>query len=39
LREKVMAYFFNKKELTVLYISHNSHLPDNVKVKTIKLKA
>ncbi|MDR3704652.1 MAG: ATP-binding cassette domain-containing protein [Paludibacteraceae bacterium] len=39
LREKVMAYFLSRKEFTVLYISHNNHLQDNVKVKTIQLKA
>ncbi len=38
LKEKVFNYFFQNKEFTVIYISHDDFLPQNVELKTIELE-
>ena len=37
LKAKVLDYFLGNAEFTVLYISHDTYLPDNIVVRTLKL--
>jgi putative ABC transport system ATP-binding protein len=37
LKTKVLDYFLSNAEFTVLYISHDTYLPDNIALRTLKL--
>jgi ABC-type dipeptide/oligopeptide/nickel transport system, ATPase component len=37
LKAKVLDYFLQRPDFTVLYISHDNYLPEDVKLKTLKL--
>lgn len=37
LKEEILDYFLKNKEFTVIYISHDSYLPENCHIRTLKL--